>query len=115
MAQVEMFVVCTPEQSDALHQELIQIEQELFTELGLHFKVGGMRRGGAAELQGDRQTHRGLCACVCAEGEGVLGPERHTDGACLAATTAAAAEVDVDAVRGPGRSADHEKGHQPVV
>jgi hypothetical protein len=38
--QVEMFVVCTPQQSDALHQELIQIEQDLFTELGLHFKVG---------------------------------------------------------------------------
>jgi seryl-tRNA synthetase len=35
-----MFVVCTPEQSDALHQELINIEQELFTSLGLHFKVG---------------------------------------------------------------------------
>ncbi len=34
-----MFVVCTPEQSDALHQELIAIEQELFTSLGLHFKV----------------------------------------------------------------------------
>jgi seryl-tRNA synthetase len=33
-------VVCTPEQSDALHQELIQIEQDLFTELDLHFKVG---------------------------------------------------------------------------
>jgi hypothetical protein len=38
--QVEMFVVCTPEQSETLHQELIQIEQELFTDLGLHFKVG---------------------------------------------------------------------------
>jgi hypothetical protein len=34
-----MFVLATPEQSDALHQELIAIEQELFTELGLHFKV----------------------------------------------------------------------------
>ena len=35
-----MFVVCTPEQSDALHQELIAIEQNLYTSLGLHFKVG---------------------------------------------------------------------------
>ena len=35
-----MFVLSTPEQSDALHQELIAIEQELYTELGLHFKVG---------------------------------------------------------------------------
>lgn len=40
MQQVEMFVLSTSEQSDALHQELIGIEQELFTELGLHFKVG---------------------------------------------------------------------------
>lgn len=37
--QVEMFVLCTPEQSDALHQELIAIETELYSELGLHFKV----------------------------------------------------------------------------
>jgi seryl-tRNA synthetase len=37
--QVEMFVLSTPEQSDTLHQELINIEQELFTEMGLHFKV----------------------------------------------------------------------------
>jgi seryl-tRNA synthetase len=35
-----MFVLSTPEQSDAMHQELIAIEHELFTQLGLHFKVG---------------------------------------------------------------------------
>jgi seryl-tRNA synthetase len=34
-----MFVLATPEQSDALHEELIQIEKDLFTDLGLHFKV----------------------------------------------------------------------------
>jgi seryl-tRNA synthetase len=34
-----MFVISTPEQSDALHQELIDLETEMFTELGLHFKV----------------------------------------------------------------------------
>ncbi|KAG1676949.1 hypothetical protein FOA52_014825 [Chlamydomonas sp. UWO 241] len=38
-SKVEMFVLATPEQSDAIHQELIDIEKELFTELGLHFKV----------------------------------------------------------------------------
>lgn len=64
LAQVEMFVVCTPEQSDALHQELIQIEQELFTELGLHFKVGGMRRGGQQSCKGT-DRHTGGCVCVC--------------------------------------------------
>lgn len=38
-SKVEMFVVCTPEQSEALHEELREIEVEMFTELGLHFKV----------------------------------------------------------------------------
>merc|ERR1719235_1406605 len=38
-SKVEMFVVGTPEQSEALHQELLDIEVELFSELGLHFKV----------------------------------------------------------------------------
>lgn len=46
-----MFVVCTPEQSDALHQELIQLEQELFTELGLHFKVGMAQVGSGWEKE----------------------------------------------------------------
>jgi seryl-tRNA synthetase len=40
-SKVEMFVLCTPDQSEALHQELIGIEQQMFAELGLHFKVGG--------------------------------------------------------------------------
>lgn len=39
-SKVEMFVLATPQQSDVLHQELIQIEADLFTQLGLHFKVG---------------------------------------------------------------------------
>ena len=38
-SKVEMFVVATPEQSDALHDELINIEKEMFEELGFHFKV----------------------------------------------------------------------------
>lgn len=39
-SKVEMFVVCTPEQSEVLHQQLLDLEVEMFTELGLHFKVG---------------------------------------------------------------------------
>lgn len=35
-----MFVVCTPEQSEALHQQLLDLEVQMFTELGLHFQVG---------------------------------------------------------------------------
>lgn len=38
-SKVELFVLATPEQSDALHQELLDLEVEMFTELGLHFKV----------------------------------------------------------------------------
>ena len=38
-SKVEMFVLSTPEQSEALHKELLDIEVELFSELGLHFKV----------------------------------------------------------------------------
>lgn len=37
--QVEMFIISTAEQSEELHQELLAIETELFSELGLHFKV----------------------------------------------------------------------------
>ena len=38
-SKVEMFVIATPEQSAALHDELTEIEQEMYTELGFHFKV----------------------------------------------------------------------------
>ena len=41
-SKVEMFVICTPEQSDELHQDMIDIEIEMFKELGLHFKVMDM-------------------------------------------------------------------------
>lgn len=44
-SKVEMFVLSTPEQSEALHQELIALEEELYTELGLHFKVLDMPSG----------------------------------------------------------------------
>ena len=38
-SKVEMFVVSTPEQSDELPDELIGIEEEMYRELGFHFKV----------------------------------------------------------------------------
>ena len=34
-----MFVISTPEQSEALLGELVDLELSLFTDLGLHFKV----------------------------------------------------------------------------
>ncbi len=37
--KVEMFAFCTPEQSDALHQEIKEIEEEIFKGLGLCFHV----------------------------------------------------------------------------
>ena len=38
-SKVEMFVLCTPQQSEALLQELCDLEEEMFTDLGLHFKI----------------------------------------------------------------------------
>jgi len=38
-SKVEMFVICTPEQSDAMHDELVALERQLYSELGLHFKM----------------------------------------------------------------------------
>ncbi|KAF7850373.1 hypothetical protein BT93_L5550 [Corymbia citriodora subsp. variegata] len=38
-SKVEMFVLCRPEESDSYHEELIRIEEELFSSLGLHFKI----------------------------------------------------------------------------
>lgn len=70
--QVEMFVVSTPQQSEALHQELIDIETEMFTELGLHFKV----RSDHAQLKetffqqctSEHRQRRGACATVVSWG-----------------------------------------------
>ncbi len=38
-SKMEMFVYCTPEQSDALHEELRQIEEEIFEGLEIPFRV----------------------------------------------------------------------------
>jgi seryl-tRNA synthetase len=37
--KVEMFVFCTPEQSEAIHQELLRIEESIFQGLGLPYQV----------------------------------------------------------------------------
>lgn len=37
--KVEMFIICKPEDSDKYHQELLDIEVKLLSDLGLHFKV----------------------------------------------------------------------------
>lgn len=37
--KLEMFVYCTPEQSEALHQELLDIEREIIDGLGLPYRV----------------------------------------------------------------------------
>ena len=37
--KVEMFAFCVPEQSDAIHQELLQIEEEIFQGLKLPYQV----------------------------------------------------------------------------
>ncbi|GER48500.1 serine--tRNA ligase [Striga asiatica] len=41
-SKVEMFILCRPEESDSFHEELIQIEEDLFSSLGLHFKTMDM-------------------------------------------------------------------------
>jgi len=38
-SKVEMFAVTTPEESNQMHEELSNIEKEMYAELGLHFKV----------------------------------------------------------------------------
>lgn len=37
--KMEMFIYCLPEQSESMHQELLEIEKEIASELGLHFRV----------------------------------------------------------------------------
>lgn len=38
-SKVEMFVICHPEDSDRLHEELRLLEEEMYSSLGLHFQV----------------------------------------------------------------------------
>lgn len=44
-SKVEMFILCRPEESDSYHKELIGIEEDLFSSLGLHFKTLDMASG----------------------------------------------------------------------
>ncbi|WJZ92318.1 hypothetical protein VitviT2T_011320 [Vitis vinifera] len=43
--KVEMFIICQPEDSNSYHEELIGIEEDLFSSLGLHFKTLDMASG----------------------------------------------------------------------
>eukprot|EP00257_Ricinus_communis_P002621 XP_002513960.2 serine--tRNA ligase, chloroplastic/mitochondrial isoform X1 [Ricinus communis] len=38
-SKVEMFILCPAEESESHHEELIKIEEDLFSSLGLHFKT----------------------------------------------------------------------------
>lgn len=38
-AKVEMFIFCAPEQSEALHLELLRLEERIFTKLGIPYQV----------------------------------------------------------------------------
>ncbi|XP_017981181.1 PREDICTED: serine--tRNA ligase, chloroplastic/mitochondrial isoform X2 [Theobroma cacao] len=44
-SKVEMFILCRPEDSDMFHEELIKIEEDLFSSLGLHYKTLDMATG----------------------------------------------------------------------
>lgn len=44
-SKVEMFILCRPEESDSYHEELIGIEEYLFSSLGFHFKTIDMASG----------------------------------------------------------------------
>ncbi|GFR49458.1 hypothetical protein Agub_g11518 [Astrephomene gubernaculifera] len=44
-SKVEMFVLCEPGESEATHAELAALEEEMYGELGLHFKVLDMPSG----------------------------------------------------------------------
>lgn len=44
-SKVEMFVYCLPEQSGTIHQELLALEEELFQELGIPYRVLEMGTG----------------------------------------------------------------------
>lgn len=37
-SKLEMFILCQPEESNSYHEELIGIEEDLYSSLGLHFK-----------------------------------------------------------------------------
>ncbi|XP_050376528.1 serine--tRNA ligase, chloroplastic/mitochondrial isoform X1 [Argentina anserina] len=44
-SKLEMFILCQPDESDFYHEELIKIEEDLFSSLGLHYKTLDMASG----------------------------------------------------------------------
>jgi seryl-tRNA synthetase len=44
-SKVEMFAYTTPEESEAMHAEMLEIEKEIFRELGLHYQVVDIAAG----------------------------------------------------------------------
>ncbi|XAR48541.1 Serine--tRNA ligase [Bertholletia excelsa] len=44
-SKVEMFILCRPEESESYLEELIGIEEDLFSSLGFHFKILDMASG----------------------------------------------------------------------
>lgn len=44
-SKVEMFAFTTPEASEAMHRELLEIEMEIFSDLGLHYQVVDIAAG----------------------------------------------------------------------
>lgn len=44
-SKVEMFAYTTPEESEAMHVEMLEIEKEIFRELGLHYQVVDIAAG----------------------------------------------------------------------
>jgi threonyl-tRNA synthetase len=43
-SKVEMFVLCHPDKSEAMHKELLDIELDILTSLGLHFQYDFRKR-----------------------------------------------------------------------
>src|SRR5436309_3112542 len=65
--KVEMFVFCTPDQSEALHQELLAIEESIFQGLGLPYHVIDTCSG---DLGGPAYRKYDLEAWMPARGQG---------------------------------------------
>lgn len=65
--KVEMFVFATPEQSNAVHEELRRIEEMLFTKLGIPFRVVDICTG---DLGGPAYRKYDLEAWMWGRGEG---------------------------------------------
>jgi len=66
-SKVEMFVFCTPEQSDAIHLELLRIEEKLFQSLEIPYRVLDICTG---DLGGPAYRKFDLEAWMWGRGEG---------------------------------------------